>query len=139
MKKNNVKKMIIGGISFFLLLLLVLAAHIYIVTRPGIDATTRVMARIDVKQDINQDEANKITAWLYAQHGIDHVMINPVSDIVIFTFFPIKTNANDIVRNFKSTFNYHKAERFVPSEAQLKSSCPVAGNSLTHRIYSFFK
>lgn len=102
------------------------------------DATTRVMARIDIKQDISQEEAGTITAWLYAQQGVDRVMINPETDIIIFTFFPVQTNANEIVRKCKSQFNLSKAERFMPTKDQLNNGCPVAANSLTYKIYKFF-
>ena len=139
MKKISWKKVLLGTVSLFLLLVLILAVHIYIVTRPKApDEHTRVMARIDIKQDINQDDANKITTWLYQQKGIDHVLVNPQSDIVIFTFFPIKTTANQIVKDFKLNFNY-KAERFVPSAADLQSGCPVASTSKTYKVYNFFK
>jgi hypothetical protein len=126
MKKISLKKILLGTVSIFLLLAFILAVHIYIVTRPKApDEHTRIMARIDIRQDINQDDSSKITTWLYQQKGIDHVLVNPKSDIVIFTFFPVKTTADRIVRDFKSNFNY-KAERFVPSAADLHSGCPVA-------------
>jgi len=61
----------------FLFLVLVLAVHIYWVTRPKApDANTKIMARIDIKQPITQADADKITTWLYQQKGIDHVLVN---------------------------------------------------------------
>jgi|SRR5580692_2068150 hypothetical protein len=139
MKKKSIKRFLIGTGSVLLLLIMVLAVHIYIVTRPKApDAHTRIMARIDIKQDINQDDANKITAWLYQQKGVDHVLCNPTSDIVVFTFFPVKTNANQIVKDFKSALPY-KAERYIPSETDMKSGCPIASTSFSYKVYSFFK
>jgi hypothetical protein len=139
MKKISLKKILLGTLSIFLLLVLVLSVHIYMVTRPKApDEHTRIMARIDIKQDIGQDDATKITTWLYQQKGIDHVLVNPQADIVIFTFFPVKTSADRIVRDFKSNFSY-KAERYVPSVADLQSGCPVASTSKTYKIYNFFK
>ena len=138
MKNNFFKKILIWGTSVTMFLAIVLAIHIYIVTRPKTDAYTRVMARIDIKQQINQDDANKIATWLYQQQGIDHVLINPKTDIVIFTFSPLKTTANEVVSNFKSNLNY-KAERFMPTQDELANSCPVATTSVTYKVYNFFK
>jgi hypothetical protein len=139
MKKISGKKILLGTLSVFLLFVLILSVHIYIVTRPKApDEHTRIMARIDIKQDINQGDADKIATWLYQQKGIDHVLVNPQSDIVIFTFFPIKTTADRIVHDFKSYFPY-KAERFVPSAADLQSGCPMASTSKTYKIYNFLK
>jgi hypothetical protein len=136
MKKKLIKASIWSA-SILGFLIIVLAIHIYVVTRPKVDAHTVVMARIDIKQAINQDDANKIGAWLYTEKGIDHVLVNPKTDIVIFTFYPLKTTANQVVSDFKSTFNY-KAERYLPSEEEIASSCP-ASNSVSFKAYNFFK
>jgi len=137
MKKKAGKMMSwsLGGITF---LLLVLVIHIYTVTRPRIDEHTRVMARIDIKQAVSQEQSDQITAWLYKQKGIDHVLINPKTSIAIFTFFPVKTNANLILKEFKEHFKI-KAERFIPDKKQLASGCPIASTSYTYKIYSFIK
>ena len=132
--KKKITKILLYSLGTFLFLFVVLAVHIYFVYRPAPDASTRVMARIDIKQQINQDQANKITAWLYQQKGIDHVLVNPKTNIVIFTFFPVKTNGDAIVKNFKSNFNL-SAERFMPGDLQIKSGCPMAASSFTYKVY----
>ena len=132
--KKTVKKILLYGFGAFLFLVIVLAAHIYYYYRPAPDASTRVMARIDIKQQINQDEANKIAAWMFHQKGVDHVLVNPQTDIVIFTFSPLLANGNQIVKNFKTNFNL-RAERFIPSDAQMKSGCPMAASSFTYKVY----
>jgi hypothetical protein len=139
MKKRNWKRIVLGVFSVFLFLVVVLAVHIYIVTRPKApDAHTRIMARIDVRQPLTTDDAGKITAWLYRQKGIDHVLVNPKTSIVVFTFFPIKTSANEIVGHFKSELPY-KGDRFMPSEDAMTSGCPVASTSVTYKVYTFLK
>jgi hypothetical protein len=139
MKNKMIRKTLIFSGYTLLLLTVVLAIHIYWVTRPKApDASTKIMARIDIKQHIDQNDANKIATWLYQQKGIDHVLVNPQTAIVVFTFFPIKTTANTIVSNFKSTFPY-TAERFVPTKDQMSGGCPVASTSFTYKLYSFFK
>ena len=134
MKRKTVKKILLYTFSIFLFLVLVLGVHIYFVYRPAPDANTRIMARIDIKQPINQDDANKITVWLVHQKGIDHVLVNPQNRIVIFTFFPVKTTGNQIASNFKASLPY-KAERVMPSAENLKGSCPVAMTSFGYKIY----
>jgi hypothetical protein len=132
--KKTIKKILLYGASTFLFLVIVLAVHIYYVYRPAPDASTKVMARIDIKQQITRDDANMITAWMSHQKGIDHVMVNPQTSIVVFTFFPVKTSGDQITRDFKANFPF-KAERFVPSGKQLKSSCPVASTSYAYKAY----
>jgi hypothetical protein len=132
--KKKIKKILLFGAATFLFLVLVLAVHIYFVYRPAPDAYTKVMARIDVKQSLSQADANSITSWLYHQKGVDHVLVNPDTRIVVFTFFPVKTTGNKITEDFKKHFGL-KAERFMPSTENLAHSCPVAASSFTYKIY----
>jgi len=138
MNKKTFKKVAVVTLSTMLLLGAVLVTHIYLVTRPKApDAHTIAMARIDLKQAISQQEADQITAWLYSQQGIDHVLCNPQSAIVVFTFYPIKASGNDIVNNFRSNFNFKNAIRYMPTEDELKSGCPVAATSVTYKVYNY--
>jgi hypothetical protein len=140
MKKGLLRKILLSSLGVFFLLVAVLATHIYIVTRPKTPGTnTRVMARIDIRQPLSQQESDKITAWLYQQKGIDHVMVNPKTEIAVFTFFPVKTNADEIVKDFRSSLHYTKATRYIPTEAELKSGCPAASTSITFKLYNSFK
>ena len=137
--KKTWKNFALGALSVFGLLVIVLVAHIYIVTRQKpIDANTRAMARIDILQSITQADADTITGWLYRQKGVDHVLVNPQSNIAVFTFFPARTTANQIAGDFKVQLPY-KAGRFLPHGDALKSGCPVASSSTTYKIYSWFK
>jgi hypothetical protein len=124
MKKRTWKRIGLTVLSLFVLGLIVLAIHIYVVTRPGVDARTRIMARIDIRQAIDGQDAEKITAWLYRQKGVDHVLVNPQSDIVIFTFAPMQNSAGRIVQDFKNSLPY-KAERYLPAKEEMKGGCPA--------------
>lgn len=63
MNNMKIKKILITTASVILLLIVTLAVHIYIVTRPKApDAFTIAMARIDIKQPINQEDVNIISA-----------------------------------------------------------------------------
>ncbi len=137
MKKASLKKIVGWSLSVFAILILVLGVHIYWVTRPKApDAHTIVMARIDFKQDLKQADADKITQWLYAQQGIDHVLCNPTTRIAVFTFFPVKNSANNIISALVSNLNY-KAVRFIPSAEDMKAGCPVAATSISYKAYHF--
>jgi hypothetical protein len=139
MKRKWMKNILLYTGVTFLLMVMVLGVHIYMVTRPKApDANIRVMARIDIKQAITQQDADAITAWMYQQKGVDRVLCNPESDILVFTYFPVKTDANLILRQFKSSFNM-KAERYMPTAAELQTGCPVAAGPATTRIYNSIK
>jgi len=134
MKKRAIRKFLLYTFSTVMLLVLALAVHIYMVYRPKITPTTRVMARIDIKQAITQDDANKISAFMAHEKGVEHYLVNPQTSIVIFTFAPVKNSGNQIVDDFKTSFGY-KAERVIPSADNLEHSCPVAASSFTYKIY----
>jgi hypothetical protein len=124
MQKRTWKRIALTVPGVFILGVIVLAIHIYTVTRPRVDASTRIMARIDIKQDISAADADKITAWLYQQKGVDHVLVNPRSDIAIFSYAPVQNNATAIVNRFKKEMSY-KADRYLPSADEMSSGCPV--------------
>ena len=139
MKKRKWKKIVLTSLTVFVGLVIILAIHIYWVTKPRVDAGTRVLARIDLHQPIGQADADKITAWLYQQKGVEHVLVNPGSQIAIFSYAPIKNNGNQIVKEFRTTTPYHKAERYLPAIDPNASGCPVATTSLSYKVYALMK
>jgi hypothetical protein len=137
MKKIYLKKFLIYTFSIFSFFIIALAVHIYMVYSPKAPGEhTRILARIDIKQQITTEDSTKITSWLYQQKAVDHVLVNPHTNIVVFTFFPIKSGANEIVSHFRTRFHF-KAERFMPTAENLKSSCPVASSSFSYKVYKF--
>jgi hypothetical protein len=144
MKGKLIKKVTVSAGIIFLLLVVVLGIHIYIVTRPhAIDPKAVAMARIDIKQPIDQTDADKIVSYLDAQPGVSHVLVNPKTDIVVFSFFPARTTADQVVQNFKAALDYN-AERFVPTKSQLKGACPMGfsggeNTSFISKVLNFFK
>ena len=112
--------------SIFLLLATVLAVHIYLVTRPkAVDANMFAMARIDFKQDINQEDVVKITNWFNKQTGIQQFKCSPENKNAVFTFFPSKVDATKTVETFAKEMHYN-AVRFLPTKADLMKGCPMA-------------
>ena len=139
MKKRTLKRIALTVLSVFVMLVIVLCVHVYMVIRPRVDASTRIMARIDIKQPIDQTDVSKITAWLYQQKGVDHVEVYPQSETAIFTYAPVQNDANRIAKDFKAALPYSKAERIVPSERELKSGCPVGPGSFAYTLYTTVK
>lgn len=139
MNKKLVKKIAIGTAGTISLLGLILCVHIYLVTRPKApDANTVALARIDVKQDIDDADASKIGAWLSTKKGVDHYLCNTQSNIVVFSFHPAVVNANEIAEEFSHKLHYNST-RYIPSADELKGGCPVAATSISYRAYNFIK
>jgi hypothetical protein len=118
---------------------LALAVHIYVVTRPRADAHSRGMARIDLHQKIERADADRIKAWLSRQEGVDHVLVNPATGIAVFTYSPIKANPGLIVRVFRDSLSYSRAQRYLPTAAEVKKGCPMTATPVTNKIYEFLK
>ena len=60
--KKKIWKTIAISVSVLLVLSVVLCAHIYVMMKPEpADASTVAMARIDLKQDINKADGDKIS------------------------------------------------------------------------------
>jgi hypothetical protein len=139
MKKRTIKRILIGAGGVFLLLIAVLTVHIYMVLRPKtITPGLREMARIDIHQPMDKDDASSITAWLYKEKGVDHVLVNPGTRKVIFTYFPYQNSAQQITKDFKSSFSY-SADQVMPTEDQLASGCPVAAVSFSLKVAKLFR
>ncbi|HWD90632.1 MAG TPA: hypothetical protein VG367_21050 [Mucilaginibacter sp.] len=136
MRTRTIKKIAIWSVATLLFLVVVTAVHIWWAYHPRVDANTKVMARIDIKQPVGRADAGRISAWLYHQKGVDHVLVNPDTRIVVFTFYPVKASGNEIVKNFKAELHYN-AYRYIPTQKALASSCPVAGSSFYYKVYKF--
>ena len=139
MNKKQLKRIAKGTISVVAILTLVLCVHIYMVTRPKApDAGTVALARIDVHQDIDNADAEKIGSWLSSIKGVDHYLCNTQSNIVVFSFRPAVVNANDIAKEFREKLHYNST-RYLPTESELKGGCPVAATSISYKAYHFIK
>jgi hypothetical protein len=129
--------LILSGV--FILGVLALAVHIYVVTRPRMDGHSRGMARIDLHQKIGQADADRIAAWLSRQRGVDHVLVNPGTAIAVFTYWPMRANPGLIFRAFRDSLSYGRAERYLPTAAEVKKGCPMTATPVTNKIYEFLK
>jgi hypothetical protein len=137
MQKRNWKSIALTVASVLALGIVVLAIHIWWVMKPHPDARTRVMARIDINQPIQQADSNKITAWLYRQKGVDRAVVNPKAGIVIFTYAALKNDGDVLTQEFRQELAYSHAVRIKPTESEIANGCPVTGASFTYKAYAF--
>jgi len=136
MTGKKIRKTIIISSSVLVFLFAVLCVHIYVMMKPGQpDAKTIAMARIDIKQNINQADADKITSWLYSQQGVQHVLCNQKTKIAVFSFYPAKVSADKIAGSLSSALHYN-AVRYMPSEKDMMKGCPAAGSSFAYKVYN---
>lgn len=139
MQKRKWKKIAFWSTSVFVGLVVILAIHIWWVMKPRIDSGTRVMARIDLGQQIDRQDASTIQAWLYCRQGVKYVLVNPASQIAVFSYSPLENDANRIVADFKAQTRYRNAVRHLPPADANSSGCPVAATSFTYKVYAFMK
>ena len=137
--KKKIWKTVIISLAVTLILFVVLCIHIYVMMKPKpADASTIAMARIDVQQNLSKQDGDKIAAWLYTQKGVQHVLCNPQTKKVIFSFYPVQVSADNLTAALSSSLHY-KAMRYKPSENDLMKSCPAMSSSFSYSIYNFIK
>lgn len=140
-RKKTLKKAVLITLSVLFFLFAVLCVHIYVMMKPKpASPTTVALARIDFKQAINQDDANKISSWLYNQKGVQHVLCNPQSSIAVFSFYPAKANADNIAANLTTAMHYN-AVRYKPSTKEMAQGCPAGygASSFSAKVYGVMK
>ncbi len=138
MKSKTIKRTILAGGAVIILLAVTLVIHIMIVSRPKADASTLAMARIDFKQDLSQQDADKVTTWLSHQPGVEHVLCNAQTETAVFTFYPVRASADQIAAALRAQLHYNGV-RYMPDQKALKGGCPVSDHSLSYKIYSTIK
>ncbi len=141
-RKKTLKKALLITFSVLAFLFAVLCVHIYVMMKPKpASPTTVALARIDFKQQINGDDAQKISTWLYSQKGVQHVLCNPESRIAVFSFYPAKTNADNIAANLSTSMHYN-AVRYMPSAKEMAQGCPAGyggASSFSAKVYGVMK
>ena len=130
----NIQKFLRVGAITLSVLVVVLFAHIYWVTRPKkADANNIAMARIDFKMPLTNQQGMAITEWLYAQKGVSHVLCNIQTKIAVFTFYPAQVNATQLTAQLSKSLGI-PANRYLPSNEEIASGCPVLPNSTEKKL-----
>lgn len=138
MTRKTIRKVMMTSAIIVAVLGMVIALHVYLVTRRAPDKNTVALARIDVQQHIDASDAGRIGQWLSMQQGVEHYLCNTQTNIVVFTFRPAIVSATDITENLSKALNY-KVVRHVPTAQEMSSGCPVAATSVTYKIAKFFR
>ena len=125
MNKKRLKKIgAIAGITFALLTV-VLIVHLYKVTNKKVtDPFAIALARIDFKQNFNEQDANKFKVWFAQQPGVYKSNFTPTNLNGIIAYYPTKTDPNNLIQNFLKTFKL-QAIRYMPSKKEMMQGCPV--------------
>lgn len=134
------KKLIIGVIGIFAFMVVVLAVHIYQVTRPKEGKIPSIaLSRIDFPNGLDSLEARAIEMNLSNVEGINTVKVNIPMGHMVALYDTKKITASDLVDKVNN--NYSKsAELFRPSAEMLAQSCPaIDKKSLTYKLGSFFQ
>lgn len=128
--KTVVKSILITTLALFI----ILVVHIIWVTRPTKTNVSNVaMARIDFQVPLNDAQGKAITAWLYAQKGVTHVLCNTASKIAVFTFYPAQVNATQLAKQL-SEYMQIPATRYLPAKEEIENGCPVVSISTQQKI-----
>jgi hypothetical protein len=134
------KKFIIGVIGIFAFLVLVLAVHIYQVSRPKEGRIPNIaMSRIDFPKGIDSLGAVMIQTHFSKLEGIKDLRINADSGHVVCLYDNKIWQASDLVDKINFNFSL-SAELYRPSADMLSQSCPVIDkSSLTYKLGTFFQ
>jgi len=126
MKKRKVTKIAIWTVSVFLVLTGILFVHIYLVTRNKDFGSNKniQMSRIDFKQSVSTEEANKIQAFVKNMPGITGTLFNTDNGVLIYTYKNDQQNSLDVYTKLMKHGHY-KAERFVVPASEASNGCPV--------------
>lgn len=139
--KKAIKWTIIGALSTFTLLSLILAIHIYEVTRDKQvpHNASLELGRIDFISSIDSVQAQEIKSMTYRINGVQHVYFNYADNIMVYGFNSYLTNATKVYDQLKEQVAF-EGDLYRVSEEQMASSCPVIDkSSITGRMGKAFE
>ena len=139
--KKAIKWTIIGALTTFTLLSLILAIHIYDVTRDRqVPHNANLeLGRIDFTVSMDSVQAKEIKSQTYRIHGVKHVYFNHTDNIMVYGFNSDLTNATHVYDQLKEQVAF-EGELYRVTEEQMASSCPVIDkSSITGRMGKAFE
>lgn len=134
------KKLIIGIMGIFAFMVLVLAIHIYQVSRPKEGKIPNIaLSRIDFPKGVDSLEMVNIKTHFSKLEGIKDLRINTSSGHLVCLYDNKIWKASDLVNKINFTYSL-SAVLYRPSAEMLSQSCPaIDKNSLTYKFGSFFQ
>jgi len=140
MKKGKFLKIFIWTGSSFLVLSAILVFHVYMVTHinKNQDERIRQLSRIDFKQNIEAEEANKIRVFVNGLPGVENSYFNLDNDVLVYSYLVGKQNSFNVYNKLVAFGNY-KAIRYVVNETNAKTGCPIGTDktSMSYKLSAY--
>lgn len=73
------------------------------------------------------------TAKEKPQKGVSHVLCSTQTKIAVFTFYPAQVNATQLTAQLSKSLGI-PANRYLPSNEEIASGCPVLPNSTEKKL-----
>ncbi len=130
MKNQNLKRTLRFSLILFVGLLVSLAIHLFLIQKSKENQKVFAMGRIDFKAQTSQENLNGIREYTASINGINNAIYNSQERILVFIYEPKIVDAEMVLRKVK----HHSkavATRYISSETELKSGCPVDLNKFS--------
>src|ERR1044072_5190075 len=123
--RKRIMKILKISVLIILILFSMLAVHIYQVTKPRqLDNNNLQLSRIDFLQPVDEAEAAKIRHFVASLPGADNTLFNTQNAVLIYGYQNNLQNSTDVFTKLIA-FGHYKAKKFIVSEQQASSGCPV--------------
>lgn len=134
------KRFILGILFLFCSMLLVLAVHVYTVTKPNRgQIPSLTLTRVDFPRGLEPLVSEKVQERVMTWEGIRDVRINSVQGHVVFLHDLSVVDSDELVSKLNFHFN-QGAVVYRPDAAMVSQSCPaIDKQSLTYRFVSFIE
>lgn len=138
MKKNILKQIVITLSLTVLVCTGILVVHIYSAThKQQTPLANKQLSRIDFLEPIDSVDALNIRYQVASMPGVESTYFNHASNILVYTYAPDKQTSAAVFENLLKTCNY-KAKRYVVSQEELASGCPIGNhNSFTGKVSAY--
>jgi len=138
MRKKIIRGLwVAGGVS--LVLAIVLAAHIYVVTKPAdVHHNNWQLARIDIQQPVETASLDEAIAKVKSEPGVKHAFLNRQDGIIVYGYEPGTLEPETVLSRVNSLSV--KARAFEESAETAAQGCPVIDkSSMTYRFSTFLR
>jgi len=138
MRKKIIRGLwVAGGVS--LVLAIVLAAHIYVVTKPAdVHHNNWQLARIDIQQPVETASLDEAIAKVKSEPGVKHAFLNRQDGIIVYGYEPGTLEPETVLSQVNSLSVMARA--FEVSAETAAQGCPVIDkSSMTYRFSTFLR
>jgi|GEM_PF-3065150 len=138
MKKRN-KIIIISLSSFFLLVLITVIHIILVVDTSPVENGNIQLTRVDLKEDINENEGRPIQTYLRNIEGVTQTVLNTTDNNIVIGFDNNVTSIAKIGEDLNNRYP-DKTTMYIPTAAEMAGTCPVINrNTTTYKMIASIK